>query len=100
VGAPPSAIGKFGGDTDNWHVAAPHRRFQHVPRVHRRGRRAGGIQCKENIPFKPKYHFPVSLDGVKKGDFTMIMGFPGSTDRFLSSDGVKLALDTEQPSRG
>jgi hypothetical protein len=53
----------------------------------------------ENIPFKPKWHFPVSLDGVKEGDFTMIMGFPGSTDRFLNSDGVKLALDVEQPSR-
>jgi hypothetical protein len=53
----------------------------------------------ENIPFKPKHHFPVSLDGVKEGDFAMIMGFPGSTDRFLSSDGVKLALDVEQPSR-
>ena len=52
-----------------------------------------------NIPFKPKWHFPVSLNGVKEGDFAMVMGYPGSTDRFLSSQGVKLALDTEQPSR-
>ncbi|MCB0765011.1 MAG: S46 family peptidase, partial [Flavobacteriales bacterium] len=52
-----------------------------------------------NVPYKPKWHFPISLQGVKEGDFTMVMGYPGSTDRFLSSQGVKLALDVEQPSR-
>jgi hypothetical protein len=98
VGAPPSAIGKFGGDTDNWQWPRHTGDFS-MFRIYTGADGEPAEYSAENIPFKPKYHFPVSLDGVKKGDFTMIMGFPGSTDRFLNSDGVKLALDTEQPAR-
>jgi V8-like Glu-specific endopeptidase len=98
VGAPPSAIGKFGGDTDNWQWPRHTGDFS-MFRIYTGPDGEPAEYSKENIPFKPKWHFPVSLDGVKKGDFTMIMGFPGSTDRFLNSDGVKLALDVEQPSR-
>lgn len=98
AGVPPDAIGKFGGDTDNWQWPRHTGDFS-MFRIYTGPDGEPADYAKENIPFKPKYHFPVSLDGVKKGDFTMIMGFPGSTDRFLNSDGVKLALDVEQPAR-
>ncbi|HQV37504.1 MAG: S46 family peptidase [Flavobacteriales bacterium] len=98
VGAPPSAIGKFGGDTDNWEWPRHTGDFS-MFRIYTGPDGEPANYSTENIPFKPKWHFPVSLDGVKKGDFSMIMGFPGSTDRFLNSDGVKLALDVEQPAR-
>ena len=98
VGAPPSAIGKFGGDTDNWQWPRHTGDFS-MFRIYTGPDGEPAEYAKENIPFKPAFHFPISLDGVKKGDFTMIMGFPGSTDRFLNSDGVKLALDVEQPAR-
>lgn len=98
VGTPPNAIGKFGGDTDNWQWPRHTGDFS-MFRVYTGPDGEPAEYAADNIAFKPKWHFPVSLDGVKKGDFSMIMGFPGSTDRFLNSDGVKLALDVEQPSR-
>ncbi len=98
VGAPPSAIGKFGGDTDNW-MWPRHTGDFTMFRVYTGPDGEPADPSEANIPFKPKHHFPVSLAGVKEGDFAMVMGYPGSTDRFLSSHGVKLALDIEQPSR-
>jgi hypothetical protein len=98
VGAPPSAIGKFGGDTDNW-MWPRHTGDFSMFRVYTGPDGEPADPSEANIPFKPKWHFPVSLNGVKEGDFAMVMGYPGSTDRFLSSQGVKLALDIEQPSR-
>ena len=98
VGAPPSAIGKFGGDTDNW-MWPRHTGDFSMFRIYTGPDGEPAEPAKENIPYKPKYWFPVSLDGVKEGDFSMVMGCPGSTDRFLSSQGVQLALDVEQPSR-
>lgn len=98
VGTPPNAIGKFGGDTDNWQWPRHTGDFS-MFRIYTGPDGEPAEYNAANIPFKPKYHFPISLDGVKDGDFSMIMGFPGSTDRFLNSDGVKLALDIEQPAR-
>jgi hypothetical protein len=98
VGTPPSAIGKFGGDTDNW-MWPRHTGDFSMFRVYSGPDGEPADPSEANIPFKPKWHFPVSLAGVKEGDFAMVMGYPGSTDRFLSSQGVKLALDVEQPSR-
>ncbi|MBL7956860.1 MAG: S46 family peptidase [Flavobacteriales bacterium] len=98
VGVPPSAIGKFGGDTDNW-MWPRHTGDFCMFRVYTGPDGEPADYNEANIPFKPKWHFPVSIAGVKEGDFAMIMGYPGSTDRFLSSHGVKLALDIEQPSR-
>ncbi|MEZ4739517.1 MAG: S46 family peptidase [Flavobacteriales bacterium] len=98
VGTPPSAIGKFGGDTDNW-MWPRHTGDFSMFRVYTGPDGEPADPSEANIPFKPKWHFPVSLQGVEEGDFAMIMGYPGSTDRFLSSQGVKLALDIEQPSR-
>ncbi|MFZ1691963.1 MAG: S46 family peptidase [Flavobacteriales bacterium] len=98
VGTPPSAIGKFGGDTDNW-MWPRHTGDFSMFRVYTGPDGEPADYNEANIPFKPKWHFPVSIAGVKEGDFAMVMGYPGSTDRFLSSHGVKLALDIEQPSR-
>ena len=98
VGAPPSSIGKFGGDTDNW-MWPRHTGDFSMFRVYSGPDGEPAEPSEANIPYKPKWHFPVSLNGVQEGDFAMVMGFPGSTDRFLSSQGVKLALDVEQPSR-
>lgn len=98
VGAPPSAIGKFGGDTDNWEWPRHTGDFS-MFRVYTGPDGEPAEPSPSNVPYKPKYHFPISLDGVKAGDFTMVMGCPGSTDRFLSSQGVQLALDVEQPAR-
>ncbi|MBK6371272.1 MAG: S46 family peptidase [Flavobacteriales bacterium] len=98
VGVPPSAIGKFGGDTDNW-MWPRHTGDFSMFRVYTGADGEPADPAPTNIPFKPKHHFPVSINGVKEGDFTMIMGYPGSTDRFLSSHGVKLGLEQEFPSR-
>ncbi len=98
VGVPPSAIGKFGGDTDNW-MWPRHTGDFAMFRVYTGPDGEPADYNEANVPFKPAHHFPVSIAGVKEGDFAMVMGYPGSTDRFLSSQGVKLALDIEQPSR-
>jgi hypothetical protein len=98
VGTPPSAIGKFGGDTDNW-MWPRHTGDFSMFRVYTGPNGEPADYNEANIPYKPAHHFPVSIAGVKEGDFAMVMGYPGSTDRFLSSQGVKLALDIEQPSR-
>lgn len=98
VGVPPSAIGKFGGDTDNW-MWPRHTGDFCMFRVYTGPDGEPADYNEANIPYKPKWHFPVSMAGVKEGDFAMVMGYPGSTDRFLSSQGVKLALDIEQPAR-
>lgn len=98
TGAPAEAIGKFGGDTDNW-MWPRHTGDFCIFRVYAGADNEPADYSADNKPFKPAWHLPVSLEGVKEGDFAMVMGFPGSTDRFLSSHGVELALDVEQPSR-
>ncbi len=98
VGTPPNAIGKFGGDTDNW-MWPRHTGDFSMFRVYAGPDGEPAEYNTANVPFKPAHHFPVTLQGVQEGDFAMVMGYPGSTDRFLSSHGVKLALDVEQPSR-
>jgi hypothetical protein len=98
VGTPPNAIGKFGGDTDNW-MWPRHTGDFALFRIYTGPNGEPASYSEQNIPYKPKWHFPVSINGVKEGDFAMIMGYPGSTDRFLSSYGVRLALDVDQPSR-
>lgn len=96
VGAPPGAIGKFGGDTDNW-MWPRHTGDFSIFRVYTAPDGKPAEYAKENIPLKPKHFLPVSVAGVKKDDFAMVLGFPGRTDRFLVSAGVKLALDKINP---
>ncbi len=97
VGAPPSSVGKFGGDTDNW-MWPRHTGDFSMFRIYTSPDGKPAEYSADNIPMKPKHHLPISLDGVKEGDFTMIFGYPGSTDRYLSSYGVKQAVDLYNPS--
>ena len=96
VGAPPSAIGKFGGDTDNW-MWPRHTGDFTIFRIYTAPDGSPAEYAEENIPLKPKYYLPISLDGVEKDDFTMIWGFPGGTERTLTSSGVQYNLDNYYP---
>lgn len=98
VGAPPSSIGKYGGDTDNW-MWPRHTGDFSLFRVYADADGNPASYSEDNVPYQPKHHLPVSMEGVEPGDYAMIMGFPGSTDRYLSSFGVKDAIDVEQPER-
>lgn len=97
VGAPPSSIGKFGSDTDNW-MWPRHTGDFSIFRVYTDANGKPAEFSKNNVPLKPKHHLPISLKGVKDNDFTMVVGFPGRTDRFLSSYGVEQAIDVYNPS--
>ena len=96
VGTPPESIGKFGGDTDNW-MWPRHTGDFALFRVYSGPDGLPAKYSEENIPLKPKHHLPISLNGVNEGDFSMIFGYPGSTDRFLSSFGIKQALSLYNP---
>jgi hypothetical protein len=96
VGAPPSAIGKFGGDTDNW-MWPRHTGDFSIFRVYTSPDGKPANYAAENVPLKPRHHLPISLDGVKHGDFSMVWGYPGSTDRYLTSAGVDFNLEDEYP---
>lgn len=96
VGAPPSSVGKFGGDTDNW-MWPRHTGDFSIFRVYTAPDGSPAEYSKENIPLKPKYHLPVSLKGYKKDDFAMIWGYPGGTERYLTSYGIDFALDKKNP---
>lgn len=87
VGAPPSSIGKYGGDTDNW-MWPRHTGDFSIFRVYTAPDGSPAEYAEENIPMKPKHHLPVSLDGVKEDDFAMIWGFPGGTERYLTAEGI------------
>jgi len=97
VGAPPEAFGKFGGDTDNWEWPRQTCDYS-IFRVYtsKDGKPAG--YSADNIPLKPKWFLPVSLKGYKDGDYAMIYGYPGSTNRYETSFGVKLKNEIENPS--
>jgi hypothetical protein len=99
VGAPPEAVGKYGGDTDNWMWPRHTGDFSMFRVYADADNNPTDGYNKDNVPYAPKHHLPVSIKGVEKGDFAMIWGFPGSTDRYLSSYGVKLATDKDQPAR-
>ncbi|MFV0531571.1 MAG: S46 family peptidase [Flavobacteriales bacterium] len=96
VGAPPSSIGKYGGDTDNWEWPRHTGDFS-IFRVYGDKNGNPAPYSKENVPLKPKHHLPISLEGIKPGDFAMILGFPGTTDRYETSQGIKEAINKEFP---
>jgi hypothetical protein len=96
VGAPPSAIGKFGGDTDNW-MWPRHTGDFSIFRVYSAPDGTPAKYSADNVPLKPKYHLPVSLKGVKKDDFAMIWGYPGSTSRYITSYGLNYNLENYNP---
>ena len=96
VGAPPESIGKFGGDTDNWEWPRHTGDFS-VFRVYMSKDGKPANYSADNIPLKPKWFLPVSIKGLKDGDFAMIYGYPGSTNRYETSYGVKLATEINNP---
>ncbi len=98
VGAPPESIGKYGADTDNW-MWPRHTGDFSIFRVYTGPDGKPADYSPENIPLKPKHFLPVSLKGYKEGDFAMILGFPGSTTRYMSSWEVQRLLDIDHPSR-
>jgi len=96
VGAPPESIGKFGHDTDNW-MWPRHTGDFSLLRIYTAPDGSPAEYSEDNIPLKAKYHFPISLRGVKENDFTMVMGYPGTTERFLTSFGVQSKIEDENP---
>lgn len=97
VGTPPESIGKFGGDTDNWEWPRHTGDFS-IFRVYTNKDGKPADYAADNVPLKSKYSLPVSIKGVKDGDYTMIFGYPGGTNRYETSYGVKLKTDIENPS--
>ena len=96
VGTPPSAIGKFGGDTDNW-IWPRHTGDFSVFRIYAGADNEPADYSPKNQPYHPKRHFPISTKGVKEGDFTMIYGFPGNTQEYVTSDAVDYIYNVSDP---
>ncbi len=97
VGAPPESVGKFGGDTDNWEWPRHTGDFS-VFRVYGTKDGKPADYSADNVPLKPKHFLPVSIKGFKDGDFAMIYGYPGGTNRYETSYGIKLKNEIENPS--
>jgi len=98
VGAPPSSIGKYGGDTDNW-MWPRHTGDFSVFRVYSGPDGKPAEYSEDNIPLKPKYHLPVSVKGVEPDDFVMVLGYPGGTQRYMTSYGIEEQLQITHPNR-
>ena len=96
VGAPPESVGKFGGDTDNWEWPRHTGDFA-VFRVYMAPNGGPAAHSTANVPLKPRWFLPVSLKGVKEGDFAMTYGYPGSTNRYETALGVNLATEVNNP---
>ncbi len=96
VGAPPSSIGKFGSDTDNW-VWPRHTGDFSMFRIYADENNLPAAYSKDNVPFKPKHFLPVSLDGISEDDFTMVFGFPGTTDEYLPAVAVEQIVEKINP---
>ncbi|MBR5477418.1 MAG: S46 family peptidase, partial [Bacteroidaceae bacterium] len=96
VGAPPSSIGKFGGDTDNW-IWPRHTGDFSMFRVYADANNEPADYSADNVPYRPKRHFPISTKGVEEGDFTMIYGFPGNTQEYITADAVEYVAKESNP---
>ena len=96
VACPPWGIGKFGADTDNW-TWPRHKGDFCIFRVYTAPDGSPAEYSEDNIPMKSKHFLPISLKGVKPGDYTMILGYPGSTDRYSTSGAVKSVIEQEGP---
>ncbi|MBR3303050.1 MAG: S46 family peptidase [Bacteroidales bacterium] len=98
VGAPPSSIGKFGGDTDNW-MWPRHTGDFSIFRVYADKENNPAEYSEENVPYRPKKFFKISLGGVKEGDFTFVYGCPGSTKEYVTSDEVRYTAEVSDPQK-
>jgi hypothetical protein len=98
VGAPPSSIGKFGADTDNW-VWPRHTGDFSIFRIYADKDNNPAEYSADNVPFTPKHHLPINISGAKEGDFTMVFGFPGRTNEYLPATAVKQIATVVDPAR-
>lgn len=98
VGAPPSAIGNFGGDTDNW-MWPRHTGDFSIFRIYANKDNNPADYSLDNIPYKPKKFLTISTKGISEGDFTWIMGYPGSTQEYLISDAIRLIAEVRNPNK-
>ncbi|MBK6342213.1 MAG: S46 family peptidase [Flavobacteriales bacterium] len=98
VGAPPASIGKYGGDTDNWMWPRHNADFS-LFRIYAGPDGKPSDPSDANVPFAPRHVLPISLEGVKEGDFAMIFGFPGQTQRYLTSYAVEYVQEEQDPAR-
>lgn len=96
VGAPPSSIGKYGGDTDNWEWPRHTGDFS-MFRVYADKDGNPAPYSLDNVPLKPKHSLPIKVSGVEPGDFAMTIGYPGTTERYMSSYGIEQAINVEYP---
>jgi hypothetical protein len=98
VGAPPSSIGKFGSDTDNW-VWPRHTGDFSLFRIYADKNNRPAEYSVDNVPYKPKHFFPISIEGLKENDFSMVMGYPGRTQEYLPSIAVDQLVNTLNPAK-
>ena len=98
VGAPPSAIGKFGGDTDNW-MWPRHTGDFSLFRIYADENNEPAEYSPDNVPYQPKKFFPISMKGIQPGDFTMVFGNPGSTMQYIPSSEVDIIMNQRDPDR-
>lgn len=98
VGAPPSSIGKFGSDTDNW-MWPRHTGDFSLFRIYADKNNRPAEYNKDNVPYKPLHYLPVSLDGVQENDFTMVFGFPGRTNEYLPAIAIEQLVNQQNPAK-
>ena len=98
AGVPPGSVGNFGGETDNW-VWPRHTGDFSMFRIYAGADNKPAAYSETNQPFKPRYYFPISVKGVKQNDFTMVYGFPGKTQEYLSSFAVDQLMHSTNPNR-
>jgi hypothetical protein len=98
VGAPPSSIGKFGSDTDNW-VWPRHTGDFSLFRIYADKNNHPASYSKDNVPYTPKHFLPVSLDGVKEDDFTLVFGYPGKTNEYLPAVAIEQIVKELNPAK-
>jgi len=98
VGAPPSSIGKFGGDTDNW-MWPRHTGDFSIFRIYANADNQPAQYSADNVPYRPRYHFTISAKGVKPGDFTMVYGYPGRTQQYVLSPAVDYIANRSNPQK-
>ncbi|HAF29825.1 MAG TPA: serine protease [Bacteroidales bacterium] len=98
VGAPPSSIGKFGADTDNW-MWPRHTGDFSIFRIYANKDNMPADYSEDNVPYNPKHHLPVSIKGIEQNDFAMILGYPGGTDRYMTSYEVEELIKINNTNR-
>jgi hypothetical protein len=98
VGTPPESIGRFGGDADNW-IWPRHTGDFSLFRIYSGKDNKPAEYSTDNVPYRPRKYFSISLNGVNEGDFTMILGYPGRTDEYLTSQGLKMIAQKSLPAK-